>query len=176
MDLKEFIIASLTESREYVDRAVAGLTIDELAFRPERHSNSIIFLVWHLARVEDIWINRVLKDGEELYTTEKWYGKFGTAPQDMGFGFDADKLDEWPVPSLKLAKEYANAVRRTTLSYLEDLDLGKLDVKMPYREQGITVGGALAHLVTEIGEHSGQIGYLRGLQRGIEQVPPAGQR
>jgi uncharacterized damage-inducible protein DinB len=176
MDLKQFIVSSMTENRDYVARAVEGLTLDELAFRPERHSNSIIFLLWHLARVEDIWINRVLKGGPELYQADGWYAKFGTAPQDMGYGFDADKLDEWPVPSLALAKAYADAVRPATLAYLKDLDLSKLDTKLLHHGNEMTVGGALAHLVTEIGEHSGQIGYLRGLQRGIEQAPRAGRR
>ena len=176
MDLKEFIIASMNENRDYVARAVDGLTLDELAYRPERHSNSIIFLVWHLARVEDIWINRNLRDSEDLYVADRWYEKFGTAPQDVGFGFDVDKLDEWPVPSLKLAKSYADAVRQATLAYLKSLDLSSLDTTFLHFGNEMTVGGALAHLVTEIGEHSGQIGYLRGIQRGIEQAPRAGQR
>ena len=39
-----------------------------------------------------------------------------------------------------------------------------------------SIGWALAHMVTEIGEHSGQIGYLRGIQKGIEPMPALPRR
>ena len=122
MKISEFIEKSLTESKGYIDRALKGLSADELAFSPKSHSNSIAFLLWHVARVEDLWVNRILLADKEIYESDGWYKKFGTPAQDSGFGYDVKKLQAWPVPKLELLQAYATAVRGKTLDYLSDLE------------------------------------------------------
>ena len=172
MKANELIVKSLDESRQYIAGAIKGLSQDELAWRPKAHSNSIAFLLWHVARVEDLWINRILLGGKEIYEAEGWYKKFGTPAQDSGFGYDVEKLNSWPVPRLALLKEYAAVVREKTLAYLKSVNEKKLDEPRDFGWSKGTVGSALSHLITEVGEHSGQIGYLRGVIRGIENPPP----
>ncbi len=172
MKTPDFIAKSLTESKEYIERAVRGLTADELSFRIRPSCNSIAFLLWHLARVEDLWINRNLIMEKEIYDAGGWFRKFSTPPQDSGFGYDVKKLDEWPVPSLELLRAYAAAVRQKTLEYLAGLDDKALEEARDFRWDKGTVGSALSHLVTEVGEHTGQIGYIRGILKGIEPLPP----
>jgi len=113
LNISEFIEKSLTESKEYINQAINDLSIEELAFQPQPHSNCIAFLLWHLARVEDLWINRVILGGQEIYESDGWYQKFGTAERDLGFGYDVDKLNSWPVPSLELLQEYRDAVQQS---------------------------------------------------------------
>jgi uncharacterized damage-inducible protein DinB len=172
LETKELVKMSLEENQGYIVRAVNGLSADELAWRPKPHSNCIAFLLWHLARVEDLWINRALAGGKEIYETAGWHRKFGTAAQDSGFGYDEAKLAAWPVPRLDLLQAYAAAVREKTLAFLTTLPAAKLDEEKDFGWRKGTVGWVLSHLVSEVGEHSGQIGYLRGLQRGIEPMPP----
>jgi uncharacterized damage-inducible protein DinB len=172
MKATDLVATSLEESTGYVAMAVKGLSQTELAWRPKPHSNCIAFLLWHLARVEDLWINRILLAGKELYETKGWYKKFGTPAADNGGGYDVAKLDAWPVPSLSLLKEYAGTVRESTLAYLKSLTATKLDEPRDFRWRKGTVGSALSHLITEVAEHSGQIGYLRGIMKGIEPMPP----
>jgi uncharacterized damage-inducible protein DinB len=176
MKLNEFISHSLGESTGYIGRAIKGLSAQELAFQPRPDSNSIAFLLWHLARVEDLWINRILSEGKELYETDAWYGKFGTEPLDSGFGYDVARLAAWHQPKLELLLAYASAVRQKTEDYLKSLNEKQLDEPRDFGWSKGTVGSALSHLVTEVGEHSGQIGYLRGLQKGIEPMPPPPKR
>ena len=45
-----------------LDQALDGLTSDEIFWKPDPQCNSIGFLVWHLARVEDTWINIFAQD------------------------------------------------------------------------------------------------------------------
>ena len=168
----ELIVTSLGESRQYIADAIKGLSQDEITWRPKEHSNCIAFLLWHVARVEDLWINRILLGGKEIYEAEGWYKKFGTPAQDSGFGYDVEKLNSWPVPRLALLKEYAAVVREKTLAYLKSVNEKKLDEPRDFGWSKGTVGSALSHLITEVGEHSGQIGYLRGVIRGIENPPP----
>jgi uncharacterized damage-inducible protein DinB len=168
----DLIKMSLEENRDYVARAIEGLSKDELAWKPKPHSNSIAFLLWHLARVEDFWINRALLGGTELYEAAGWHRKFGTAPRDSGFGYDRAALDAWPVPALELLRGYAATVREKTLVYLDSLTAARLDEAKDFGWRKGTTGSALAHLISEVGEHSGQIGYLRGAIRGLEPQPP----
>jgi uncharacterized damage-inducible protein DinB len=167
----DLIMKSLDENREYIENAIKGLSREELAWRPKPHSNSIAFLLWHLARVEDLWINRILLGEKEAYEAAGWYKKFGTPAQDSGFGYDVEKLKSWPVPKLALLKEYAGIVREKTLAYLKSVNEKKLDEPRDFGWSKGTVGTALAHLITEVGEHSGQIGYIKGIIKGIEPLP-----
>jgi uncharacterized damage-inducible protein DinB len=172
MKTAEFVVNSLSESKEYINRAIQGLTADEQSFRVKPYCNSIAFLLWHLARVEDLWINRALLARKEIYESEGWYQKFGTPAQDFGFGYDVKKLDDWPAPALTLLQAYATSVRGKTLEYLASLDEKAMDEAKDFHWSKGTTGSALSHLVTEVGEHTGQIGYIRGILRGIEPPPP----
>jgi uncharacterized damage-inducible protein DinB len=171
MKANELVQLSLEESRGYIADAIKGLTKAELSWSPKDHSNTIIFLMWHLARIEDLWINRVLLAGKELYETEGWYKKFGTPAQDNGFGYDVKKLKSWPVPELKLLTDYAAAVRKKTIVYLKSVTEKMLDEEKDFGWRKGTIGTALSHLLTEVGEHSGQIGYIKGIMKGIDPPP-----
>lgn len=172
MKATDLIAMSLEESSGYVSEALKGLSPAELAWRPRPHSNSIAFLMWHLTRGEDLWINRILLGEKDIYESAGWYKKFGTPAQDTGFGYDVAKLDAWPVPALSLLKEYAAAVRAKTLAYLKSLTAVKLDEPRDFGWRKGTAGSALSHLVNELAEHSGQIGYLHGIMKGIQPLPP----
>jgi uncharacterized damage-inducible protein DinB len=172
MNTAEFIAKSLTESKEYINRAIQGLTPDELSFRVKPYCNSIAFLLWHLARVEDMWINKALLAEKEIYESQGWFKKFGTPAQDFGFGYDVKKLDDWPVPGLEMLQAYAAAVREKTHNYLGGVNEKTLDEAKDFGWNKGTTGSALSHLITEVGEHTGQIGYIRGFLKGIEPPPP----
>jgi uncharacterized damage-inducible protein DinB len=172
MKATEMVLKSLEENTGYVEDAIEGLTAEELAWSPKPHSNTIIFLMWHLARVEDFWINRILKAGKDIYESEGWYQKFSTPAQDSGIGYDVAKLKAWPVPAMQLLKEYAAAVRKSTRAYVETITEKQLDEARDFGWNKNTVGWALTHLVSEVGEHSGQIGYIRGIMKGIAPMSP----
>ena len=171
MKATEMVVKSLEENREYVENAIKGLSSEELAWVPKPHSNSIVFLMWHLARVEDLWINRILLAGKEIYESEGWYKKFKTTAADNGFMYDVAKLKAWPVPALILIKEYAAVIRKKTIAYLKSLNEKQMDEARDFGWRKGTTATALSHLISEVGEHSGQIGYIKGIMKGIEPPP-----
>ncbi len=59
MDFKDIVRAALNEYTEELRKAIDGLTAEERRFQPTPHSHHIDFVVWHMARVEDSWINGV---------------------------------------------------------------------------------------------------------------------
>ena len=53
VDARTIILNSLEESQEYLERVLDDLVPDEMNWVPAGGCNSIIFTLWHLARVED---------------------------------------------------------------------------------------------------------------------------
>ena len=93
--------------------------------------------------------------------------------EETGFGYTEEQLQAWPVPKLEDLREYARAVHENTLAFLESLTPEKLlEVPRPDHPEE-TTGMILAHLITEIALHAGQIDYLRGVHRGLD-TPHAG--
>ncbi|UCD22531.1 MAG: DinB family protein [Chloroflexota bacterium] len=169
MEAKEIIKASLDEGWRYLTRSLEGLTDEEITWTPAPHSNSIAFILWHVTKAEDFWVNRVVRQGSEIDTAEGWREKLGT-PDDGGTGFSEEQLQAWPTPKLEDLQAYAQAVREKTLAFVDSVTPARLlEIPEPDRPRE-TVGGILAHLITEIALHVGQIDYLRGVQRGLKQV------
>lgn len=167
MEIKEIILASLNESWSYLTRALDGLTEEEITWTPAPHSNSLAFILWHVARAEDYWMNSTIKSGSTIYETEGWRDKLST-PEDRGTGYTEEQLRSWPTPKLENLRGYAQAVHEKTLALLDSITPEELlEASQPEHPQ-LTVGAMLAHLVTEIALHVGQIDYLRGVHRGLK--------
>ena len=167
MDAKEVIIKALEQSWGFLTKALDGLTQEEFAWSPGPECNSIAFTLWHTARVEDLFVNRIIKREKELYVTEGWQKKMGTP--DKAYQLTLEELRAWPVPKMEELRKYANAVHEKTMAFLNSVSAGKLDeVPRPDRSPD-AIGTSLGHMSTEIALHVGQICYLRGMQRGLDK-------
>ena len=168
MDIKQIFIRSLDESQSYLEKSLNELSQDELSWTPKSDCGSIIFIFWHLARVEDFWINRILKGGDEIYESDGWQKLLGTPEKESGVWYDEEKLKSWPVPDKVTLINYASAARKQTLDYLSSLEEKDYLREIHLRDRVNTVTDCLTHLITEIALHVGQIDYLRGIIRGLQ--------
>lgn len=167
MDAKELLLRSLEESHGYLTKALNGLTQEEATWSPSPECNSIAFILWHMIRVEDFFVNRVIQHEKELYETKKWQEKLGTPAK--AYGYTVEELKAWPAPKLEILREYANSVQENTLAFLNSIPNERLsEVPRPDRSPD-SIGVMLEHLITEIALHVGQIAYLRGVQRGLDK-------
>ena len=167
MDIKPVLLKSLDESQEYLIKALEELSEEDITWSPKEGSNSIIFILWHVTRVEDIWINRILLNNKEIYESEGWQGLLGTPIKESGFQYDIEKLRSWPIPNLDALKRYATAVRQKTVAFISSFDSTNLSRVARPGHKYDTVEAILSHLITEITLHVGQIDYLRGMIRGL---------
>jgi len=167
MDAKELLLRSLEESHGYLTKALNGLTQGEVTWSPSPECNSIAFILWHMTRVEDFFVNRVIQREKELYEAKKWQEKLGTPTK--AYQYTVEELQAWPAPKLEILREYANSVRENTLAFLNSIPTERLsEVPRPDRSPD-SIGVMLEHLMTEIALHVGQIAYLRGVQRGLDK-------
>ena len=77
MTLNEFIADALEKEDGFLKEALQGLSPEELAWQPAPGANSIGWILWHMTRVEDMWIQFFAQFGAELWETEGWHEKFG---------------------------------------------------------------------------------------------------
>ena len=54
------------------DELTSGLSERELRGRPHPRANTIVWLVWHIARVEDLGVNRFVVDGRQRMDRGDW--------------------------------------------------------------------------------------------------------
>jgi len=169
MEAKELLLSSLKQSQEYLTGALDGLTQEEAAWSPGEECNSIAFILWHTVRVEDYFVQRVIRREEELYEAQGWREKLGTPARESGYEYTVEQLKNWPVPHLETLKGYTDSGRKATLAFLGPLPSEKLsEVPRPDRSPD-SIGSILTRIATEIALHVGQIAYLRGIQRGLDK-------
>lgn len=169
MEAKEVLLRSLAQSQGYLTGALDGLTQEEAVWSPGPESNSIIFILWHMTRVEDYFVNRVVQRKAELYEAEGWREKLGTPEKGTGWEYTVEQLRAWPVPELNIVRGYADSVREKTLDFIDSVTAEKLsEIPRPERSPD-SAGATLTRITTEIALHVGQIAYLRGVRRGLNK-------
>jgi uncharacterized damage-inducible protein DinB len=166
----ELIVKSLEQSQGELTKALDGLSQQEVTWSPKPDCNSIAFILWHVSRVEDMFVNRMIQGKPELYETG-WQEKLGTPVGDTGGGgrYTLEQLQAWTAPKLEILRGYNNVVREATLALLKTLTPAKLDEMHSSTRLPGTIGSLLDRMITEVAMHTGQIAYLRGQQRGINK-------
>ena len=96
------------------ERTFAGLSDDQMRARPREDLNSLAWLMWHIARAEDIFANVILT-GRDQVMDEGWLARLGTARRDFGIGMTKPEVAELTVRVDVIAlREYRDAVGRRT--------------------------------------------------------------
>ena len=186
MEIKYIIKTGLDLTKRTLDRTLDGLTAEELKWQPKNDANSIGLILFHVIRTEDSMVHRI-QGKPQIWETAKWYQKFNKAIDDGGAHYTAEQVHNFVVPDMKEMMNYAAAVRKNTLEYVDSLKPEDFDRKVempphplqmgpdgkplppmkPPFEQ--VVGAMLFFSVLHIDQHAGEISYLRGLKRGMDK-------
>ena len=169
MDFRNIVQMALDEYTDELRRAVEGLTPAERRFQPTPDSHHIDFVLWHMARVEDNWVQDFGRGVESVWDRGGWAAKLGLPEQGNGWGYTAEQVAELPQFDLELLNEYAEAVRAGTIEFLDGLSPDDLDRFPDPKRPRACIGSMLSHVIVEESQHVGQVAYLRGIQRGLDQ-------
>ena len=179
MELLEFATEMFKEYAGRLYGYLDGLTEDELNWRPNAETNSIAFIMWHTARVEDRWFQIFCQDKPDLWTSGRWFEKLAMDENQSAVGLPADDLASFPHLTMENLKSFFEAVRAETRTYLSSIgpdDLEASPGRSPFggsaannRFAQFTIQRMFRQLIQEEIQHLGQIGMLRGLQRGMDK-------
>ena len=148
-----------------VAEAVEGLDAEQLRRSPAPGTNSIGWLVWHLARVQDHHVAELL-DTDQIWPTDAWAARFGLEPDpsNTGYGHDADEVAAVRPESADALLEYLDAVDARTRHMLETVTPDDLDRIVDRRwTPPVTLGVRLVSVADDCLQHAGQAAYVRGL-------------
>ncbi len=140
--LAQFVWDSLELRAPIMLRIVEPLSEDQIRWAPPNNNNSIAWLLWHIAEVEDNWVR------DRVYGQPRRY-PFGTPMREAA-------LDRYPSKAALL--EYFFEVRTISRQRLEQVSESDFDrlVDDP-TWGGISVRQVWAGVVTSCAWHSGQI-------------------
>ncbi len=75
------------------ERTFTGLADDQMRIRPREDLNSLAWLLWHIARVEDSIVNRMLAGRPQVFD-ETWMKRLGITRRDFGTGMTSAEVTE----------------------------------------------------------------------------------
>ena len=157
-----------------LENALKGLTQDDLNWQASKDSNSMGWLAWHLTRVQDTNIARMMGD-EQVWIKDGWHAKFNRPadPRDTGFGNTPEDIAAFRSPETKILIDYHKTVLERTKGYFQSLSPADLERELnePQFQPLPTVGVRLISIMADSLQHAGQISYMRGLRQGKGWYP-----
>jgi uncharacterized damage-inducible protein DinB len=167
-NFRDSIKSGMTEYLDELKQKLEGLTEAELRWQASLDSNTIVWLVWHMARVEDNWINGVVASGETVWDSGSWAKKTGIATEGNGYSNTPDEVRALPEVNIFDLVDYYDAVRTAAFSVIDGLSDDDMSTNASSRRgRPTTFGWILGHVVVEESQHLGQIAFIRGIIRGL---------
>jgi uncharacterized damage-inducible protein DinB len=171
IDLMRQSIGFLQESFR---TASDGLNDEQLHFCPEGETHSIAWVLWHAARIEDLFVQRVFQNEPEVWSSGGWAARTGLP--ERGFGTNQPTAD---AKTLRIADRtafaaYQREVAERTRTFLDKVEADEsiLDREVKLGERTERIGESITlHMITHLNGHRGEINLLRGMM-GFPPVLP----
>ena len=166
MEWQQFVLGIFERMSQEMDRALDGLTVDDVNQQPSPDTNSIGWLVWHLTRCFDAAIANVLGE-EQLWVKDKWHARFNRPadPKDIGVRQTPEDLAAFKSPNVQTLLAYHHAVLERSKYYISNLSETDLDREIDHHRYP-TVGARLVGVIGDNLQHAGQVAYVHGLLKG----------
>jgi hypothetical protein len=153
-------------------RALDGLSADDLTRRLDPDANTIAWLLWHTARMQDAQVTAAARalgrDAEPTWTADGFADRFGldVDEDDVGYGMSSEQVAKVRAPA-DLLLAYHQAVNEHTLRFVGTLEGGDLDTVVdPGWDPPVTLLARLVSIEQDAVQHLGQAAFVRGvLQR-----------
>ena len=166
MEWQQLIIDIFERTSQALERALEGLTLEDLNQQPAPDSNSMGWLAWHLTRGQDRAIAQLMGE-EQLWIRDQWHDKFNRPPdpQDFGLGHTSEDLAAFKSPDVRTLLDYHQAVLERTKHYVSTLSETELDREIDH-PRFPTVRVRLVAVISDNLQHVGQVAYVHGLLKG----------
>jgi hypothetical protein len=136
----------------FADEALAGL--DEAAMRriPRGGEHSIAWILWHLARVEDVTMNLLVAGSPQIFVCDGWSERLKAGIRHTGNALDMESVTRLGERvDIEALQAYRMAVGRRTREIAQQLEPQQLKQKVdPARLQTICAQGAVLAEASEI--------------------------
>jgi hypothetical protein len=155
--------------RSFQDEVLDGMTGEQIRRIPQNEEHSIAWLLWHMARIEDVTMNLLVAGQSQLFNREGWRQRLGVVTQDTGNATDNETILQLSqTVDVEALRVYRQAVGRRTREIVRVLRPEQLKQKVdPDRLQQVLTEGAV------VPEAQGLIDYWgRRTIAGLLLMPP----
>jgi hypothetical protein len=163
-ETQDLLFDAFTRVRERVVGVADGLDAETAAFRPDPEANSVAWLLWHLARIQDDHVADVA-GVRQAWVERGWAGRLNLPfdEHDTGFGHTPAQVAAVAVDPSLLADYHAD-VDTLTHDFIARLEPGDLDRVVDERwDPPVTLGVRLVSVIGDCLQHVGQAAYARGI-------------
>jgi hypothetical protein len=162
--VRELLRDSFTRLIEHVDAITDGLSDEALIYQPSPDANSIAWLLWHSARVQDAQLCDIAGT-EQVWTRDGWVDRFNLdLPKDShGYGHTPEQAAKVRAPVEMLAGYY-HAVHQMTLEFVASVTPEELARIVDKRwTPAVTASARVVSIIDDCAQHLGSAAYIRGI-------------
>ena len=158
----DLLTDSFGRIRGLVETVTDGLTPEVSTFRVDDDANTVGWLLWHLARVQDDHVAE-LAGTEQVWP--QWRQRFALPFDDLATGYGQSSTDVAAVRvDATLLSGYHADVDAFTTRYLTGLNQQELGrVVDTHWDPPVTAAARLVSVVGDCLQHLGQAAYVRGV-------------
>lgn len=162
--VQEVLLDLFDRIRELVVEITDGLTDQVAVYRPDPEANTVAWLLWHLARVQDAQVADAAGVAQ-VWTDQGWADRFGLPFEDAatGYGQSSQEVGQ-VVAEPALLAGYQEAVHAMCRNFSAGVTGSELHRVVDTRwDPPVTVAVRLVSILSDCLQHAGQAAYLRGL-------------
>jgi len=167
ISFRDSIKSGMSEYMGGLKEKLEGLTEAELRWQASVDTNTIIWLVWHMARVEDNWINGVIAGGDSIWDSGGWAVKTGITSEGNGYSNTMDEVRALPEVAVSDLLTYYDAVRDAAFGVIDGISDEDISTEFLRGGRTTTWGWIFGHVIVEESQHLGQVALIRGIIRGL---------
>lgn len=161
---RELLRDLFTRQVEHVDDLTENLTDEVAYYRPTPEANTITWLIWHTARMQDAQVCDIA-GVDQVWFRDGWVDRFGLdLPRDAhGYGHTSEDVAKVRA-SADLLAGYYRAVHKLSLEYVASVSEEELARVVDTRwTPPVTASARLVSVIDDAAQHLGQAAYIRGL-------------
>jgi hypothetical protein len=155
------------EKGTLAERTFGGLTDEQMRARPREDLNSLAWLMWHIARAEDIFSNIILS-GRDQVVDDGWLARLKISRRDFGIGMTKPEVADLTAKvDVAALRDYRDAVGRRTQEVIRGLGpsdwQGELQASALEKAASLGCFGPKGEMVAKAFTGRPRVGILGGL-------------
>ena len=167
-DHRDVTLQSIDDYGRQLLKAIERLSIEEARWMPTHESNHILWILWHIGRMEDMWGWYLRGGGGSAWIEGGWANRLGIDAERNGAGDSIDQVRNFPDLEVEEVTEYWQVSRNLLIPAIKQISNEMLTSKRPEiwthaPDRAPTLLWVLGRLPVENGQHTGHIAYIRGL-------------
>ena len=166
------LVEAFNRTPDLVATALDGLSDDDLTRRIDPDANTVAWLIWHTARMQDGQITGAKRalgwEAAQVWTAQGFQDRFDLdlSSRAVGYGMSSDEVAQVRAPA-DLLTAYHDAVHEDAIAFLDALADEDYDAVVdPHWDPPVRLLARLVSIEQDAVQHLGQAAYVRGvLQR-----------